>query len=118
MSTLNVSNITDGTTTVGTSYVVNGSAKVWARYDGNSVIVESFNVSSTSDSSTAGLTTVNITNAFDSTGYAVQGTCNGTSTDRFVTVSSITSTSYKTYAFDGSVRTDLPVGTIAHGDLA
>ena len=118
MSKLNVSNITDGTTTVGTNYVVNGSAKVWARYDGDSVIVESFNVSSTADSSTAGLTTVNITNAFDSAGYAIQGTCNGTSADRFVTVSSITSTSYKTYAFDGSVRTDLPVGTIATGDLA
>jgi len=28
MSTLNVSNITDGTDTVGTSYVVNGSALV------------------------------------------------------------------------------------------
>ena len=36
MSTLNVSNITDGTTTVGTSYVVNGSAKAWVSINHNS----------------------------------------------------------------------------------
>jgi len=34
MSTLNVSNITDGTTTVGTNYVVNGSAKAWVNFNG------------------------------------------------------------------------------------
>ena len=118
MSTLNVANISDGTDTVATGYVVNGSAKVWARYDGASVIVESFNVSSTVDSSTTGGTTVNITNAFDSGGYAAQATCNGVSGDRFVTISSLNPTYYKTYAFDGTVRTDLPVGTMAIGDLA
>ena len=35
MSTLEVSNLNDGTTTVGTTYVTNGSAKVWAHYDNN-----------------------------------------------------------------------------------
>ena len=34
MSTLSVSNITDGTTTVGTSYVVNGAAKQWVNFNG------------------------------------------------------------------------------------
>ena len=38
MSTLNVSNITDGTDTVGTSYVVNGSAKAWAAYNGQGTV--------------------------------------------------------------------------------
>ena len=118
MSTLNVANISDGTDTVETGYVVNGSAKVWARYDGASVIVESFNVSSTVDLGTAGGTTVNITNAFDSSGYVAQATCNGVSGDRFVTIDTQTPTYYKTYAFDGAVRTDLPVGTMAVGDLA
>jgi hypothetical protein len=94
------------------------AAKVWARYDGASVIVESFNVSSTVDLGTAGATTVNITNAFDSSGYAVQGTCNGTSGDMFVTVSQINSTYYIAYTWDGAVRTDGAVGTIATGDLA
>ena len=49
MSTLNVSNITDGTTTVGTSYVVNGSAKVWCALGSNNSLAQSFNISSITD---------------------------------------------------------------------
>ena len=51
MSTLNVSNITDGTTTVGTSYVVNGSAKAYG-VNGSSSINMSFNLSSFTDQGT------------------------------------------------------------------
>ena len=56
MSTLNVSNITDGTTTVGTSYVVNGSAKAWGDCDASGTItsVGSLNVSSVADNGTSG----------------------------------------------------------------
>jgi len=52
MSTLNVSNITDGTTTVGTSYVVNGSAKAWVHASTISTysIFDSLNTSSITDS--------------------------------------------------------------------
>ena len=39
MSTLNVSNITDGTTTVGTSYVVNGSAKAYSTQQGDGTLL-------------------------------------------------------------------------------
>ena len=51
MSTLNVSNISDGTTSVGTSYVVNGSAKAWLNMDGTGTIAarDSFNTSSITD---------------------------------------------------------------------
>lgn len=49
MSTLNVSNITDGTTTVGTSYAVNGSAKVWCALNSNNTLAQSFNISSITD---------------------------------------------------------------------
>ena len=54
MSTLNVSNISDGTTSVGTSYVVNGSAKAWLNFNGTGTIAikTSFNVSSISDIAT------------------------------------------------------------------
>ena len=54
MSTLNVSNITDGTTTVGTSYVVNGSAKAWVNFqgDGTVTIRNSLNTSSITDTTT------------------------------------------------------------------
>ena len=49
MSTLNVANITDGTTTVGTEYVVNGSAKAWVNANGGVAIRDSLNVSSLTD---------------------------------------------------------------------
>ena len=60
MSTLNVSNITDGTTSVGTGYVVNGSAKAWINYNGTGTVAirDSFNVSSLVDTGT-GFWTVN-----------------------------------------------------------
>ena len=48
MSTLSVSNITDGTDTVATSYVVNGSAKAYG-VNGCSDISLSFNLSSFTD---------------------------------------------------------------------
>lgn len=71
MSTLNVSNITDGTTTVGTSYVVNGSAKAWVNFDGTGTIAarDSFNVSSLTDNST-GNYYVNYSTSFANTSYA------------------------------------------------
>ena len=118
MSEIRATTISDAAGTGPIDLYKQSAAKLWARYDGASVIVESFNVSSTVDSSTTGGTTVNITNAFDSGGYAAQATCNGVSGDRFVTISSLNPTYYKTYAFDGTVRTDLPVGTMAIGDLA
>ena len=70
MSTLNVSNITDGTTTVGTSYVVNGSAKAWARFDADGSLDASLNISSASDEGT-GSTQVNYTSNFNSGGDCV-----------------------------------------------
>ena len=72
MSTLNVSNITDGTTTVGTSYVVNGSAKAWVDFGqvGTQSINDSFNVSSITDVA-VGRTVPTITNAMASSNYHV-----------------------------------------------
>ena len=54
MSTLSVSNITDGTDTVETGYVVNGSAKAWVNFDGTGTIIarDSFNVASLTDRGT------------------------------------------------------------------
>ena len=71
MSTLNVSNISDGTTTVGTSYVVNGSAKAWVNFNGTGTIAarDSFNVASLTDNGT-GNYTINLSNAFSSANYA------------------------------------------------
>jgi len=63
-------------------------AKMWARYDGSSVIADSFNISSATDHATVGRTDIAFTNnmaASDS--YAAVSTCNGTNGDRFVTAS-------------------------------
>ena len=71
MSTLNVSNITDGTTTVGTGFVVNGSAKAWATFDQNTpTIVDSINTSSLTDTAT-GKGDLNWTSAMSNTLYSV-----------------------------------------------
>ncbi len=65
MSTLQVSNISDGTTTVGTEYVVNGSAKafVGVGLTNNYQIYDSFNVSSVTDDGTGSFTD-SLTNNF------------------------------------------------------
>jgi len=65
MSTLNVSNITDGTDTVETGYVLNGSAKAWVNYKGTTnVIRSSLNTSSMTDNATGDFTQ-NFTSSFD-----------------------------------------------------
>lgn len=76
MSTLNVSNITDGTTTLGTSYVVNGSAKAWVNFDGTGTIAtrDSLNVSSLSDDATGNYDT-NFTSSFASANYSGPYAC-------------------------------------------
>jgi hypothetical protein len=64
MSTLNVANISDGTDTVATGYVVSGSAKASFRYDQTTnTVLSSKNVSSITDDA-AGEFTVNCTSAF------------------------------------------------------
>jgi hypothetical protein len=54
MSTLNVANVTDGTTSVPTGYVVNGSEKCWCMFTGTGTITiqNSLNASSLYDQGT------------------------------------------------------------------
>jgi hypothetical protein len=54
MSTINAANITDGTTSVPTGYVVNGSAKAWINFSGENTVAinDSYNFSSISDDGT------------------------------------------------------------------
>ena len=74
MSTLNVSNITDGTGTVETGYVLNGSAKAWLSSYEEGTVNESLNISSGTDNG-AGDGTYSFTNNFSNTQYAaVSGT--------------------------------------------
>lgn len=74
MSTLNVTNISDGTDTTATANVVNGSAKAWVNFNGTGTVAirEQYNVSSITDNGT-GDYTVNFTNALADANYAWSG---------------------------------------------
>jgi hypothetical protein len=60
-----------------TDYVVNGSSKVWHHYNqsGTLATVDSFNVSSATDSG-VGITRTSYTNSLANVGYAVAGSHN------------------------------------------
>ena len=79
MSTISAANISDGTTTVGTEYVVQGSTKAWVNYDqaGTFTTRASFNVSSTTDVS-EGDAQAYFTSVFADTDYLQQATAGGT----------------------------------------
>ena len=77
MSTINVSNLNDGTTTVATTFVTNGSAKSWINADGTGTISirDSLNVSSIVDTFTGQITS-NFSNAFANVGYSATAATN------------------------------------------
>ena len=74
MSTLNVSNISDGTDTVETGYVVNGSAKAWVNLNGSGTIAvrDSLNISTVTDIA-EGNYRYNYTSSFAAPNYSVVG---------------------------------------------
>ena len=119
MSTLSVSNITDGTTTVGTSYVVNGSAKVWANYSTvtSTSIRDSLNVSSLTDNG-SGNTEIYLTNSFADTNYAHLGE----SSEFHFAVGNLTKAvgSFRLTTFNSShsLNDASQISPIAIGDLA
>jgi len=120
MSTLEVSNLNDGTTTVATTYITNGSAKVWALRSsgGTPSLSGNFNVSSLVDAGT-GDTNYNLTNALSNTNGAI-AVSNGTSSNRrgiysiYTTTSQIRTLVYST----SSSAIDDAVALIGTGDLA
>jgi len=118
MSTLNVSNITDGTTTVGTSYVVNGSAKAWVNFNGTGTIAarDSLNLSSLGDNGT-GQYQVNYTSSFSTVGYSVEGVASAALTDVGGTVS-VSATGRRSYNDAGTLTDPTYYYHTVHGDLA
>jgi len=71
MSTIIASNVSDGTLSIPTTYVTNGSAKAWVNFNGTGTIAarDSFNVASLTDNST-GSYSVNFTSSMANSGYA------------------------------------------------
>lgn len=119
MSTLVTSNISDGTTSVGTGYVVNGSAKAWASWSasgGTPTISDSLNASSMTDLN-IGDAQLNFTSAMSNGSFAVAAasTANSiTSVDGRTTAKfrARTITGFTTYADLTDIQTSV------HGDLA
>jgi len=123
MSTLNVSNISDGTDTVGTSYVVNGSAKAWINFNGTGTVAirDSQNVSSLTDGGT-GIYSYTVSNSFANTNFSCQGTSHAVGAAWMFspqTFSDSTSTArfYVVTSSGGAGDASQCDGTI-HGDLA
>ena len=121
MSTLNVANITDGTTTVATGYVVNGSAKAWVNFNGTGTIAarNSLNLSSLTDNG-VGSYTVTVSSAFSAADFAVSLTSAGRSYNNLLIGSEMTASTFRP-DIDNSSNADVDrdyVMGVAHGDLA
>jgi lipocalin len=72
MSTIVTSNVSDGTLSIPTTFVTNGSAKAWVNFNGTGTIAarDSLNLSSLTDNGT-GNYTVNFSSSFGAANYAV-----------------------------------------------
>ena len=72
MSTLEVSNLNDGTTTVATTFITNGSARSWIDFNGSGTPAarDSFNHSSLTDGGTGNYTFV-YTSSFGNANYVL-----------------------------------------------
>ena len=130
MSTLEVSNLNDGTKTVATTFVTNASAKVWIHIGaGGSSIGDSVNVASLVDAGT-GDYTINFTNNMASSNFSenctitfdhTSGSNNlrnlvgeGKASSNFEVNSCFVNSSGSFISYD----IETSAGTTIHGDLA
>jgi hypothetical protein len=74
ITTATITTLSDGTNSTSSSNVIQGSAKAWVNYKGTATqsIRASYNVSSVTRSS-AGIYTINFTNAFADANYSIAG---------------------------------------------
>ena len=121
MGTLRVTTISDTAGTGPVTLTKQSAAKAWARHDGSSNSINTFNVSSFTDDATSGNTTVSFTNNMANDDYVGVASANqntGDIGDRFTAVSNFFVSSVDTFAFDGTARTDVQSSIIVMGDLA
>jgi len=123
MSSLIVSNLSDGTLSIPTTYVTNGSAKAWVNFNGTGTIAvrDSLNVSSLTDNGT-GDYTVNIGSDFAAADYSVSvGGANAASADEALDIASpMAAGAFTLFNRDGAAtKFDIPIVCAnCHGDLA
>jgi hypothetical protein len=118
MSTINAANITDGTDTVATGYVVNGSEKCWCMFNGTGTIAiqNSLNVSSLYDQGT-GDYDINLTSSLNANNGAHVCWSSTFHTTRSSNGSASTIEIYTAGTNHSGQDTALVVGT-TRGDLA
>ena len=132
MSTIIATTLSNGSVSVPTATVVNGSAKAWVNFNGTGTIAarDSFNVASLTDNG-AGDYTVNFSGAFSSANYSLSGTASnlvGASDNTAVLnprqsggaflLYSTTQCRVSSFSYTGSTFDTLAVGASFHGDLA
>jgi len=130
MSTLEVSNLNDGTTTVATTFVTNGSAKAWVNWTGTGTVAikDSLNTSSITDDGT-GIYTINYSSSFANIGYALSlagketsGSTHGSNVDRLFHPSRVPYetglTKVTSVNLTGATRDLEDCTSATHGDLA
>jgi len=119
VTTAKVTNLNDGTTTVATTFVTNGSAKAWLKVTKSSdTINDSFSVTSITDTAT-GKTTVNSAVTFGNTNGSLLGTNNQSSTALGVYVNWSSTTAWVVFTKDsGGSFVDHDWSSVIHGDLA
>lgn len=120
MSTLNVSNISDGSTSVGTSYVVNGSAKAWVNFNGTGTVAirESLNVTSITDNGT-GNYYANFTTSFASDNFVGSGSFPWSNNGNQIIVSFNSASQGRVGTLEANAYVDRSIVMAAyHGDLA
>ena len=125
MSTLEVSNLNDGTKTVATTNLTNGSAKAHYEFSGVSASLRSgstFNVSSLTDDST-GVFYINFTNAMSQEKSPVATSTSGSGVVNYGDHEAVMSTSssilHRTYSTASAGLTDFNFNSgAAFGDLA
>ena len=119
MSTIVTSNVSDGTLSIPTTYVTNGSAKAWANLNGIGTIalLGSLNVSSTTDNGT-GEYTFSLSSSMANSNFQ-KGADAFSPNARFCNPGAQTASSLKIFAFDSAaVAADFIVSMDIHGDLA
>jgi hypothetical protein len=126
MSTIVTSNVSDGTLSIPTTFVTNGSAKAWVNFNGTGTIAarDSLNVASLTDNGT-GDYTVNFSNAFADVNYTHAGMA-GDGNGNLVNVSqnvaafapTASASRYQTTTANVTTFDTAFVGTSAMGDLA
>ena len=120
MSTIVTSNLSDGTLSIPTTYVTNGSAKAWGDISfssGTPVDANSFNVSSLTDVG-VGRVDLNLTNAMASANHAAASAPNGSNFVRRRLKSTTAIKAEVTDAATGGSYGDVAFSIVIFGDLA